>query len=1226
MGFASHTVTDSRRGIETTTRYEQTFPYAGRMTSRESMLFDGTVILQESQSWAATETTPGSWSVVPDVRIEELFGIDGLRTSYVRRTDTYDSYGNLRSRGEAIGSPTISSVSTYFDFEPPDEDLWLVARKKSDTVFASRIQDYPAAYGPYGPFKTFGLPIGTRTTTYTTNSENGFLVSSTVEPNDPSNRIVDQVVLRDDFGRITVQIRSGPTFETAITHTNYAGPDPRFPFVEKNSEGHQTLQRFDDFGRVESRIELIDAYGAGQVLTSSWEYDELGREIVAHTSDGTRVDTEYVSCDGSEPIGCSNYVHSGTDEFTNSDETWTYFDSVGQPIWTAIERDGRRSNTRTRFDDYGRIEAESLPFYDGDPVYERQVSFDDIGRKLVVTEPDQSSTTVFSYDGLETTIRNQLNFETVNIYDETGLLVSVRDAEHWPDGLETRYRYDEWGKASLIFDMLGSVYEFWYDDRGHMTSMEHPDRGSWSFQTDALGNVLSETDARGRSVNMTYDTLGRMLTRSDGEGITTWLWDSSQYGIGRLGAVSDTNGNSRSFDYDALGRISGDTHEIAGEAFPVGLGYDNRSRPATVTYPDGQIVHSVYDDNGDLLEVHDVTTGVVLWSIVMRDADGRATEVNLGNGVTEEREYDAHRRWIRRIALTGPHESIARRDYLWDVAGRLEHRIGLFDGEDPRLEHFVHDAVNRVKSAQVYYTSGLPSSAQTWEYDALGNVRESSDAGVMNYDRNRLESLASGESFPHDDNGNQLEGFGRVLTYTDANRVATASLGAASANFVYGPARELLIASQVGPNPKTTKYAGAFVERIHEIGTASKTRNYIYAGNRRLAVREVEEGSGYSTLTYMHSDHLSSTIALTDAVGAVVSRMSYDAFGVARNLDWSVGSPILPVSKTDRLFTGQRIEPEFNLYDFGARRYDAAVNRFIQPDPVLPALEDPRTINPYSYALSNPLARVDPTGLESEWFDSVFGEQGILGSFASGTPGSTPGDGTLLPAGAVDSSQASPEAEKVDAATINAIAGASADTGSAQSRTVLGAITSANDYLSRNTIALAHMIGSPMRLALDASVALDDAYGAQLDSLTFASAASCGPCAVPGFTLRGALGGLSSLGRIGIRGRGVVSNGAAVTDDLIRLVMRDAPFRTDQAGVSVPMIRRYVDRLAAGEVAPAIRVADGVVVEGNHRYIAGRLFGSEPSVQAGTRASHRTATSSRSFSDLFLDSVDWGGK
>lgn len=46
------------------------------------------------------------------------------------------------------------------------------------------------------------------------------------------------------------------------------------------------------------------------------------------------------------------------------------------------------------------------------------------------------------------------------------------------------------------------------------------------------------------------------------------------------------------------------------------------------------------------------------------------------------------------------------------------------------------------------------------------------------------------------------------------------------------------------------------------------------------------------------------------------------------------------------------------------------------------------------------------------------------------------------------------------------------------------------------------------------------------------------------------------------------------------------------------MVQRYVRMLENGSVAPPIKVANGIIVEGNHRYVAGRLFGVEPAREA----------------------------
>ena len=75
--------------------------------------------------------------------------------------------------------------------------------------------------------------------------------------------------------------------------------------------------------------------------------------------------------------------------------------------------------------------------------------------------------------------------------------------------------------------------------------------------------------------------------------------------------------------------------------------------------------------------------------------------------------------------------------------------------------------------------------------------------------------------------------------------------------------------------------------------------------------------------------------------------------------------------------------------------------------------------------------------------------------------------------------------------------------------------------------------------------------------------------------------------------------GPTVTEEMIRDALRDAPLKSQQAGgISMPRVQAYVDKLAAGEVAPAIKVDGQMIVDGNHRYVAGRIMQQEPPIQA----------------------------
>jgi RHS repeat-associated protein len=124
----------------------------------------------------------------------------------------------------------------------------------------------------------------------------------------------------------------------------------------------------------------------------------------------------------------------------------------------------------------------------------------------------------------------------------------------------------------------------------------------------------------------------------------------------------------------------------------------------------------------------------------------------------------------------------------------------------------------------------------------------------------------------------------------------------------------------------------------------------LYSFGQRLATRV--DG----TLYYVHQDHpstssghsLGSTVALSDAAGQAMGRVQYDPYG-------EVLTSTLPVTLTDRLFTGARFDGTIGLYQMGARWYDPALGRWIQADSIVPQPGEPQALNRYAYVQNNPV-------------------------------------------------------------------------------------------------------------------------------------------------------------------------------------------------------------------------------------------------------------------------------
>ncbi len=137
---------------------------------------------------------------------------------------------------------------------------------------------------------------------------------------------------------------------------------------------------------------------------------------------------------------------------------------------------------------------------------------------------------------------------------------------------------------------------------------------------------------------------------------------------------------------------------------------------------------------------------------------------------------------------------------------------------------------------------------------------------------------------------------------------------------------------------------------------------YYYAGGQRVALRNG------TILRFLLGDHLGSTAVTATSTGAKYAEQRYYPWGGTR---W----PDNPATPTARRFTGQIEDAAVGLYFYNARYYDPYLNRWLQPDTIIPDPANPQSLNRYSYCLNNPLKYVDPTGhrevrySEGEWID-----------------------------------------------------------------------------------------------------------------------------------------------------------------------------------------------------------------------------------------------------------------
>ena len=150
--------------------------------------------------------------------------------------------------------------------------------------------------------------------------------------------------------------------------------------------------------------------------------------------------------------------------------------------------------------------------------------------------------------------------------------------------------------------------------------------------------------------------------------------------------------------------------------------------------------------------------------------------------------------------------------------------------------------------------------------------------------------------------------------------------------------------------------------------TTSGTTVYVNDALGQLAAEYGSASSNLCTTCYLSYDHLGSTRMVTDQNANVVARHDYAPYGQEMTAGVGGRSSLYGASDNVRQkFTGYERDSETAL-DFAQARYmSSGLGRFLSPDPANAGadLANPQSWNGYAYVLGNPLAMVDPSGLDS---------------------------------------------------------------------------------------------------------------------------------------------------------------------------------------------------------------------------------------------------------------------
>jgi RHS repeat-associated protein len=313
------------------------------------------------------------------------------------------------------------------------------------------------------------------------------------------------------------------------------------------------------------------------------------------------------------------------------------------------------------------------------------------------------------------------------------------------------------------------------------------------------------------------------------------------------------------------------------------------------------------------------------------NALGQIGSVTYDNGVATTYSYYSssdHPEWLNRLKSikTGPSYSLQNLTYTYYNNGNI---YTITDANDAnRSQTFTYDHLDRLTQAQSSVYSTI-----TYSYDQIGNMTYNSQVGNYYYNSSRPHAVyqAGSNTYGYDNNGNMITAPGKTITYDYDNRPSSIN----STTFVYDYSGHRL-----------KKNSTIYIGKLYEC-TGSACTKYIFAGSNRIALKTS------TTTYYYHTDHLGSSSVMTDAYGTSQGNYHYYPYGATR-----ISSGLSIKHK----YTGQELDSETGLYNYGARYYDPALGRFVSADSIVQDYTDPQTLNRYSYCRNNPIILTDPSG------------------------------------------------------------------------------------------------------------------------------------------------------------------------------------------------------------------------------------------------------------------------
>ncbi len=766
---------------------------------------------------------------------------------------------------------------------------------------------------------------------------------------------------------------------------------------------------------------IVQGYGSGYALTSTATYSKcIGQAITATDANSKTMTFGYAdallrlkqvtnpdNASGTPSVqyGYNHYVSSTSTKATNTVQTLqtgsvapmttTTLDGLGRTL-KVVAATGAQVDYVYGFDSTNHLAYQKVsnPYITGAPAF-TESDIDPLGRPAKTVLADGSSTATASYTDNCVTATDPAGLNRKTCNDPLGRIGAVYEDPNGVSGSTalnylTTYLYD--GLDNVTGICQGSAFSgttcptgsqgrsFTYDGLGRMTSETTPEAGTTNYYYVTSSSALCSGDTSQlcrTSDNMatpvvktySYDALNRLTGKSysDSTSAVSYIYDQTSYngltianGKGRRTGMSDGSG-ATAWSFDANGRVVAIRKTITTAVSSVTKEADSSyyydGTPHQLTDYGGTTYTYGYNSTAQLQSIAD-PTNTYASSATYQPSGALDTLVHqLTSGSTSyTRKFTPNAllqpSTIQAYPTASPTSQFLNLSYTYATAannGSIQSITDAASGHTGRNQTFTYDTLNRIQSAKV----GSSTWGTQYGYDQFSNLTSGST----------LSGYSSGDNWSATQTNNKLssngyDADGRATTvngsisygYDAEGRILQSGIthyrydgdGYRVSKFIYPHVYDVTL---YWPGP-----SGAIIDESDAYG--SSFGRQVWFGGLQVWSEDTN-GNG----RFLFQDHLGSTRVTASASGTMLDDIDYAPFG-AQIANHGSGST------NHYNFTGYESDIDGSNYAT-FRNMDSVHGRFGRPDPYLGSydLNNPQSLNRYSYVLNDPMNWTDPSGL-----------------------------------------------------------------------------------------------------------------------------------------------------------------------------------------------------------------------------------------------------------------------